>query len=79
MTVPERLNARATVHPSRHRAPARNAEVRLNSDNDRDDTRPKTQNGSAFSHGAGVQSPQAVAPRPCKTPPAICRPLKSHR
>ena len=33
MTVPERLNARlVAIHPSQRRAPARNAEVRLNSD-----------------------------------------------
>jgi hypothetical protein len=38
MTVPERLDARpATFHPSRHRAPARNAEVHPNSDNHSDD------------------------------------------
>ncbi len=80
MTALERLNARpAAIHPSRRRVPARNAEVCPNSDNDRDNGRPKTQNGAPFSHAAGVRTPRAVAPRPCSSPQAICRPLKSHR
>jgi len=80
MTAPECLNARPTViHPSRRRAPARNAEVRSNSDNNRNETSPKMQNRSTFSHGAGVRTPQTVAPRPCSTIQVIWRPLKSHR
>lgn len=80
MTPLERLDAPpAAIHLSQRRAPARNPEVCSNPDNDRDDTRPKMQNGSAFSHGAGVRTPRTVAPRPCSTIQVIWRPLKSHR
>ena len=55
MTPLERLNARlSAIYPSTRRASARNAEVRSNSDGDRNNTSPKTQNGSAFSHGTGL-------------------------
>ena len=80
MTPLERLDAPpAAIHLSRRRAPARNAEVRSNSDSDHDDARPKIQNGPAFRPGTGVRAPRTVAPRPCSTLQAICRPLKSHR
>jgi hypothetical protein len=80
MTPPERLNAPpAAIHHPRRRAPARNAEVRLNSDGDHDDARPKRQNRPELSHGTGVRGPRVVAPRPYSTPLAICRRLKSHR
>ncbi len=80
MTPPECLNAPpASIHPSRRRAPARNTEVRSNSDGHHDDARPKIQNRPALSHGTGVRCPRAVAPRPCSTPLAICRRLESHR
>jgi len=80
MTAPESLNARpSAIHPSPRRAPARNTEVRSNSDNHRDDARPKIQNRPAFSYGTAVRAPRTVAPRPFSTLQAICRPLKSHR
>jgi hypothetical protein len=80
MILPEHLYTHpAAIHPSRLRATARNAGVRFNSDGDHDDARPKIQNRPAFSHGTGVRGPQAVTPRPCSTPLAICRRLKSHR
>jgi len=80
MTAHERLNARpAAIHPSQRRVSARNPEVCSNPDNDRNQTRPKMQNRSTFSHGAGVRTPQTVAPRPCSTIQVIWRPLKSHR
>ena len=64
MTALERLNARpAAIHPSRCRAPARNAVVRSNSDNDHDDARPKIQNEVASSHGTGVRASRTIAPR----------------
>jgi hypothetical protein len=80
MTVPERLSAHlVSIQLSRRRAPARNAEVRSNSDHDCHDSRSKVQNGSAFRPGTGVRAPRTVAPRPCSTIQVICRPLKSHR
>jgi hypothetical protein len=79
LIVPERLNALpAAVHPSRTRASARNADLRSNSDNHRDDACPKIQNVSAFGHGTGVRATRTVALRTCTTLQAICRPLKSH-
>jgi len=80
MIPPERLSARpVSIQRSRRRAPARNAEVCPNSDNDRDYARPDIQNESAFSHETGVRAPRTFAPRPCATLQTICRPLKSHR
>ena len=80
MIAPERLSARLVfIQPSRRRAPAHNAEVRSNSDSDHGDARPKIQNGPSFRPGTGVRAPRTVAPRPCGTLQATCRPLKSHR
>jgi hypothetical protein len=80
MTPLERLNARlSAIYPSTRRASARNAEVRSNSDGDRNDTSPKTQNGSAFSHGTGLYVPPSLHSRPSDTPQPICRLLNSHR
>ena len=80
MIAPERLSAHLVfIQPSRRRAPARNAEMRSNSDQDHGDPRPKIQNGSAFRSGTGVRTPRAVAPSTLRTLQAICRPLKSHR
>jgi hypothetical protein len=65
MTAPERLNARpSATHPSPRRAPARNAEVRSNSDNDRDNACPKMQNKPAFHSGASVRAAATVTLRP---------------
>jgi hypothetical protein len=67
MTVPEYLNAHsAAVHPSRLRAPERNAEVRSNSDHHRDNAAQKMQNGRAFCSDIRVRDAQAVAACPCK-------------
>jgi hypothetical protein len=67
MTVPESLNARpAAVHPSQLRAPARNAEVRSNSDHYRNHAPLKMQNGRAFCTAIGVCTAQTVAASPCK-------------
>jgi hypothetical protein len=79
MTAPECLNASpAAIHPSRRRAPARKAEVRSNSDNDRHEPCPKIQNGSALNYGTDVCAPRTAPSRPCSTLQVICRPLKSH-
>jgi len=67
MTAPERLSAcPAAIHPSRRRAPARNTEVRSNSENDRHNARPKIQNKPAFRTGTGVRAAKTVTPCPCK-------------
>jgi len=69
MTVHERqrLYARpVSVHSPQRRAPARNAEVRPNCDNYRDNARPETQNGPAFRTGIGVRAAQTAARCPCK-------------
>ena len=59
--------ARPLVHPSRRRAPARNAEVRSNSDNDRRrHARPKMQNGLHVAMEPDVRAAQTVAASPCK-------------
>jgi hypothetical protein len=79
MTAHERLARPATVHFSRHRAQARNAQLRSNSDIQRGDACPKIPNGSASGHGTEVPVPRTVAPRLRSTPLVICRPLKSHR
>ena len=71
MTAPERLNARpAAIHPSRRRAPARNAEVRSNSDNNRNETRPKMQNRPHL-----VMEPESALPKPSL--PALAAPYRS--
>ena len=69
----------SAIHPSKRCAPARNAEVCSNSDNDRQNACPKMQNKSAFSHATGVRASRTVAPRSCNSSLAIWRPLKSHR
>jgi hypothetical protein len=80
MTAPERIIARlAAIQPSRNRAQARNAEVRLNSDGNPRGAHPKMHNGTAFRHGTRVRAPRIAAPRPWRAPQVICRPLKSHR
>jgi len=80
LIAPERLNAHpAATHPSRCRAPARNAEVCSNSDGDRYDVHPKVENKPMFSHRTKVPTPRTVVPHPCSTLQAICHPLKSHR
>jgi hypothetical protein len=79
MTPPERLNDRpAAIRSSRCRAPARYAEMRSNSDNDRHNACPKMQNKSAFSHAIGIRASETVAPRSCNSSQAICRLLKAH-
>ena len=79
MTVPEWLSVcPVAVHPSRRRAPARNAEVRMNSDKDRGDAGLEIPNKPTFNPVSGVCSIRATAPRPYSTTQAICRPLKSH-
>ena len=61
MTALERLNARpAPIHPSRHRAPARNAKVRSNSDASPHDAPPKMQNKPAFHSGARIRAAATV-------------------
>ena len=80
MTAHERLNVRpAAVHPSLRRAPARNAQVCSNSDNQCDKDRPRTHNGPAFSHGNGVRALRTLAPRPWSSLKLIWHTLKSHR
>jgi hypothetical protein len=80
MTVPERLNARPpAIRPCPCRTSARSAEVRSNSDNDRDNARPKLHNKSAFSHATGVRALRTFAPRTCGTLQTIWCRLKSHR
>ena len=65
MTVRERLNIRPPpIHPSRRRAPARNAKVRSNSDPSPQDTPPKMQNKPAFHSAAGVRAAATVTLRP---------------
>jgi hypothetical protein len=65
MTARERLNARpAPIHPSRRRAPARNPEVRSNSDNDRNNMFPNMHNKPAFHSAAGVRAAVTVTHRP---------------
>jgi len=50
MTAPERLSTHlVSIQLSRRRAPARNAEVRSNSDHDCHDSPSKTQNGVCIS------------------------------
>ncbi|WP_150132989.1 hypothetical protein [Acidisarcina polymorpha] len=65
MTALERLNARpAPIHPSRRRAPARNAKVRSNPDASPHDAPPTMQNKPAFHSGAGIRAaaPSLSAP-----------------
>ena len=80
MTVLECLLVRpVAVHPSRRRAPARNVEVRVNSDNDRGDAGLEIPNRPIFNSVSGVRGTRTIAPRPYSTPQAICHQLKSHR
>ena len=68
LTAHDRLIARQTnIRPSLRRAPARNAEVRLNSNSDHGDARQKIQNWPAFPPGTGVRASRTVAYRPCGT------------
>lgn len=68
MTAPERLNAPpASIHPSRRRAPAPNAEVRLNSDNDRNNRCPNMQNKPAFHSPARVGAAATLTLRPASS------------
>jgi hypothetical protein len=65
MTAPECLRAYpVAVQLLRRRAPARNAEVRLNSDGNPHGAHPKMHNATAFRHGTRVRAPRTVAPRP---------------
>jgi hypothetical protein len=65
MTALERLNARpASIHPSRHRAPARTAQVRSNSDTSPHDTPPKMQNKPAFHSAAGLRAAATLTLQP---------------
>jgi hypothetical protein len=79
MTVPECLSVRpVAVRPSRRRAPARNAEVRVNADNDRGDAGLEIPNKPTFNPVSEVRGTRTIAHRPYSTPQAICRPLKPH-
>jgi hypothetical protein len=65
MTALERLNARpAPIPPSRHRAPARTAKVRSNSDTSPQNPPPKMQNKPAFHPAAGFRAAATLTPRP---------------
>ncbi len=67
MTAHECLNTcPALVRHSRLRAPARNAEVRSNSDNYRGNAGPKMQNGASCRPEIGVRAAQTVAASRCK-------------
>ncbi len=67
MTVLECFNTRpAAFHPSPLRAPARNAEVRSNSDSYRNNARSKMQNRPAFRSGIGDHAAQTVTTGPYK-------------
>jgi hypothetical protein len=67
MIVPDSLNTRpAAIHHSQLRAPARDAQVRSNSDHYRDNAAQKMQNGRAFCTAIGVCTAQTVASFPCK-------------
>jgi hypothetical protein len=69
MTVHERQRLNAlpvSIHSPQRRAPVRNAEVRPNCNNYRDNARPEMQNGPAFRTGIGVRTAQTVARCPCK-------------
>ena len=80
MTLPELLNARAAAaHPSRRCAPARNAEVRSNSDTSPHDAPPKMQNKPVLSLATEVRASRNVAARTCNSSLAIWHPFKSHR
>ena len=80
MIAPERLSARLVpIQLSLRRAPARNAEVRVNSDNDRGDAGLEIPNRPTFNPVSGVRGTRTIAPRPYSTPQAICHLLKSHR
>jgi len=80
MTVLECLLVRpVAVHPSRRRAPARNAEVRVTSDNDRGDAGLEIPNRPTFNPVSRVRGTRTIAPRPYSTPQAFCHQLKSHR
>ena len=80
MIPPDHLSARTvSIQPSNRRAPARYAEVRSNSDDDRDDVCSKRRRGPAFRTGIGVRASRTLAPRLCAALQTICRPLKSHR
>jgi hypothetical protein len=69
MTVLECLLVRpVAVHPSRRRAPARNAEVRVNSDNDRGDAGLEIPNKPTFNPVSGVRGTRTIAPRPYSPP-----------
>jgi hypothetical protein len=69
MTVPECLSVRpVAVHPSRRRAPARNAEVRVNSDKERGDAGLEIPNKPTFKPVSGVRATRTIAPRPYSTP-----------
>ena len=66
MTVLERPNTRpAAIHPSRLRAPARNAEVRSNFDNYRCNDGSKIQKRTLSRTGIGVRFAQNGATSPC--------------
>jgi hypothetical protein len=79
MIPPERLSARTvSIQPSRRRAPERNAEVRSNSDDDRDDPCSKRRSGPEIRTGIGVRAPRTLPPHLCATLQTICRPFKSH-
>jgi|GEM_PF-2896621 hypothetical protein len=68
MTVPEYHSVRpVAVDPSRRRAPARNAEVRVNSDNDRGDGSLQIPNRPTFGPVTGARSPRSIAARPYRT------------
>jgi hypothetical protein len=80
MTAPERLITRPTaIHRSQRREPTRNAEVRSNSDKDRDNAPTKMHNRPTFRHRTGVHALRTVSARACGNLQAICHPLKSHR
>jgi len=65
MTALERPNTPpAAIHPSRSRAPARNVEVRSNSDTSPHDTPSKMQNKPAFPSAAVVHAAAIIPLRP---------------
>ena len=77
MTAPERINDRpAPLRPSRRRAPARTAEVRSNSDNDRNNPCPNMQNKPTSDSAARVHSAATVTLRPTSSPTSHLPPIE---
>jgi len=69
MIPPDHLSARTvSIQPSNRRAPARYAEVRSNSDDDRDDACSKDEGGLHFALGSVSALPNPRSPTLRRTP-----------